>query len=57
MVRQNVETMIAEGFALLDNYTVDENPLVVVPTTFGKAGELDGVQEDWDQGRSSADGS
>ena len=44
--------MIAEGFALIDGYNVEENPLVVVPTAFGKAGELDGLQEDWVQGDS-----
>ena len=49
MVRQNVEAMIAEGFSLIDRYKIDENPVVVVPTTFGKVGELDGSQEDWDQ--------
>ena len=48
MVRQNVEAMIAEGFTLLDNYSVDASPLVVVPTTFGKSGEQEGTQEDWD---------
>jgi LacI family transcriptional regulator, fructose operon transcriptional repressor len=48
MVRQNVEAMIAEGFTLLDNYSLDASPLVVVPTAFGKTGEHDGAQEDWD---------
>ena len=47
MVRQDVEVMIREGFALLDAYNVDFCPLVVVPTKFGKVGELDGVEEDW----------
>jgi len=47
MVRQDVEVMISEGFALLDSYDVDLCPLVVVPTRFGKVGELDGVEEDW----------
>lgn len=47
MVRQDVEMMIGEGFALLDSYNVDFRPLVVVPTKFGKVGELDGVEEDW----------
>ncbi len=50
MVRQNVEVMIAEGFALIDSFGVDRNALVVVPTSFGKMGELDGAQEDWDEG-------
>jgi len=49
MVRQNVEIMIAEGFRLLDDHRKGHNPLVVVPTTFGKAGELDGAQEDWNR--------
>ena len=49
MVRQNVEAMIAEGFTLLDNYSMEASPIVVVPTTFGKTGEQDGVQEDWDE--------
>jgi LacI family fructose operon transcriptional repressor len=48
MVRQNVELMIAEGFRLIDGYEPGQNPLVVVPTSFGRMGELDGVQEDWD---------
>ena len=39
--------MMSEGFALLDAYNVDFSPLVVVPTKFGKVGELDGVEEDW----------
>jgi LacI family fructose operon transcriptional repressor len=50
MVRQNVEVMIAEGFALIDSFGGDRNALVVVPTSFGKMGELDGAQEDWDEG-------
>lgn len=50
MVRQNVEAMIAEGFTLLDKYSIDASPLVVVPTAFGKTGEHDGAQEDWDAG-------
>lgn len=50
MVRQNVEVMISEGFALIDGYNADHSPLVVVPTRFGKMGELDGAQEDWDGG-------
>ena len=50
MVRQNVEVMVAEGFALIDSYGADGNALVVVPTSFGKMGELDGAQEDWDEG-------
>ena len=50
MVRQNVEVMIAEGFALIDSFEANHNTLVVVPTSFGKMGELDGAQEDWDEG-------
>jgi LacI family fructose operon transcriptional repressor len=49
MMRQNVEVMIAEGFALIDSNGFDSNVLVVVPTSFGKLGELDGMQEDWDE--------
>jgi LacI family transcriptional regulator, fructose operon transcriptional repressor len=49
MVRQNVEAMIAEGFKLIESCEIGENPVVVVPTTFGRAGELDGAQEDWVQ--------
>ena len=49
MMRQNVEVMIAEGFALIDSHGFDNNALVVVPTSFGKLGELDGMQEDWDE--------
>jgi hypothetical protein len=49
MVRQDVETMILEGFRLLDNYQTDGAALVVVPTRFGKMGELDGVEEDWNE--------
>jgi LacI family fructose operon transcriptional repressor len=49
MMRQNVEVMIAEGFALIDSNGFDRNALVVVPTSFGKLGELDGMQEDWDE--------
>jgi LacI family transcriptional regulator, fructose operon transcriptional repressor len=52
MVRQNVEVMISEGFRLLDNYAASCEALVVVPTSFGRMGELDGAQEDWnDAGR------
>ena len=47
MVRQNVEAMIVEAFALLDAYKPSENPLVVVPTSFGRAGRGDGAGEDW----------
>jgi LacI family fructose operon transcriptional repressor len=50
MVRQNVEVMIAEGFRLLDNYSASRDMLVVVPTSFGRMGELDGTQEDWNDG-------
>jgi hypothetical protein len=49
MMRQNVEIMIAEGFALIDSNEFDSNALIVVPTSFGKLGELDGMQEDWDE--------
>jgi LacI family transcriptional regulator, fructose operon transcriptional repressor len=49
MVRQNVETLIAEAFVLLDSYANDgSNPLVVVPTSFGKMGERESTEEDWD---------
>jgi LacI family fructose operon transcriptional repressor len=48
MVRQNVEVLISEGFGLIDSYEVGHCPLVVVPTSFGRMGELDGAQEDWD---------
>jgi LacI family fructose operon transcriptional repressor len=49
MVRQNVEILISEAFALLDSYdTVSPNPLVVVPTSFGKMGERESTEEDWD---------
>jgi LacI family fructose operon transcriptional repressor len=54
MVRQNVEVMIAEGFGLIDSYEVGHSPLVVVPTSFGRMGELDGAQEDWDGGAQTA---
>jgi LacI family transcriptional regulator, fructose operon transcriptional repressor len=47
MVRQNVELMIAEAFTLIDTYGKDPTALVVVPTSFGKMGELDGAHEDW----------
>ena len=36
MVRQNVEAMIAEEFTLLDNYSMEAYPIVVVPTTLEK---------------------
>lgn len=49
MVRQNVERMIAEGFRLLDDYENNRTALVVVPTSFGKMGELDGAEEDWNE--------
>jgi LacI family fructose operon transcriptional repressor len=49
MVRQNVEVLISEGFALLDrDNTAGPHPLVVVPTSFGKMGEREGTEEDWD---------
>lgn len=47
MVRQNVEAMIAEGFALLNDYRPGNNPIVVVPTSFGRLGEGDGAGPDW----------
>jgi LacI family transcriptional regulator, fructose operon transcriptional repressor len=49
MVRQNVEAMIAEGFNLIDHFEANPHGLVIVPTSFGTAGELDGPQEDWDE--------
>ncbi len=49
MVRQNVEVMIAEGFKLIDNPLTDPETLIVVPTTFGRMGELDGASEDWNE--------
>ena len=49
MVRQNVETLISEAFVLLDAYRIGgPNPLVVVPTSFGKMGERESTEEDWD---------
>ena len=49
MVRQNVEILISEAFALLDSHNVgDPNPLIVVPTSFGKMGERETTEEDWD---------
>ena len=52
MVRQNVEMLISEAFSLLDNHTIGgSNPLVVVPTAFGKMGERESTQEDWDGSR------
>lgn len=47
MVRQNVENMIVEAFKLLDARAQSENPIVVVPTSFGRAGRGDGAGEDW----------
>ena len=49
MVRQNVEGLIAEGFAMIDDPAVDHKALVIVPTSFGKMGELDVVAEDWNE--------
>ena len=49
MMRQNVEAMIAEGFTLIDSYESNRDTLVVVPTSFGKMGDLDGAQEDWNE--------
>jgi LacI family fructose operon transcriptional repressor len=49
MVRQNVEALISEAFALLDRpKTSGPNPLVVVPTSFGRMGEREATEEDWD---------
>ena len=48
MVRQNVEVMIAEGFILIDSPQLPLHELVVVPTSFGKMGDHDGAEEDWD---------
>ena len=49
MVRQNVEFLISEAFALLDRQsTGGPNPLVVVPTSFGRMGEREATEEDWD---------
>jgi LacI family fructose operon transcriptional repressor len=39
MVRQDVEVMISEALALLDQPFVDPHQVVVVPTSFGRAGE------------------
>jgi len=47
MVRQNVEAMITEAFVLLDGHKANDNPLVVVPTSFGRPGEGDGAGRDW----------
>jgi LacI family fructose operon transcriptional repressor len=48
MVRQNVEVLISEAFALLDHYDdAGPSPLVVVPTSFGKMGERESTEEDW----------
>jgi LacI family transcriptional regulator, fructose operon transcriptional repressor len=49
MVRQNVEAMISEAFVLLDDYVPNLNPVVVVPTSFGRLGEGDGAGRDWRQ--------
>jgi hypothetical protein len=32
---------------LIDSPAVERNALVVVPTSFGKMGEVDGAAEDW----------
>jgi LacI family transcriptional regulator, fructose operon transcriptional repressor len=49
MVRQDVEAMIAEAFALIDHPSAPgENPLIVVPTRLAGIGESDGQIEDWD---------
>ncbi|WP_210249934.1 LacI family DNA-binding transcriptional regulator [Labrys sp. KNU-23] len=39
MTRQNVEAIIAEGYALVDNYVPGENPMVVVPPEFAPSSE------------------
>ena len=49
MVRQDVEKMVAEAFLQIDSYEIGRSPLIVVPTKFGKIGERDGTQEDWDE--------
>jgi LacI family fructose operon transcriptional repressor len=49
MMRQNVEALIAEGFTLIDGYESNRDTLIVVPTSFGKMGDLDGAQEDWNE--------
>ena len=49
MVRQNVEVMVAEGFALIDSFRVGHNPVIEVLTHFATTGELDGAQEDWNE--------
>lgn len=53
MVRQDVQAMIAEGFALIDNPHADPKALIVVPTSFDKIsdldGALDGAAEDWNE--------
>ncbi|MEO7223940.1 MAG: LacI family DNA-binding transcriptional regulator [Devosia sp.] len=49
MVRQDVEAMIAEAFALIDRpLSSSENLLILVPTRIAGAGESDGQIEDWD---------
>ena len=48
MMRQNVEALIAEGFALIDGFeNLATYPLVLVPPSFAGVGELDGIEEDW----------
>ena len=49
MVRQDVEGLIAEVFACSTTTRRTATALVVVPTSFGRMGELDGAQEDWDE--------
>ncbi len=39
MTRQNVEAIITEGYALVDNYVSGQNPLVVVPPEFAPSSE------------------
>ena len=55
MMRQDVEKLIAEGFAQIDLFKVGHNPLIIVPPRFGKLGERDGSEEDWDGMTSTAE--
>ncbi|GLS19459.1 LacI family transcriptional regulator [Labrys miyagiensis] len=43
MTRQNVEALIAEGYALVDNYTPGQNPVVVVPPEFAPSQEKETI--------------
>lgn len=44
MTRQNVEALISEGYALVDNYVPGKNPLVIVPPEFTPSSER---ESDW----------